>query len=220
MRFCRHCGVNIQNDLARCPLCDMETVKTDDEFSLDYPYVRSRFGRRLSVKLISFCVISFIAASLMVAHLVPSESPWAPITVAVLIYGWISSVNVLSRIPNPASIVLCQLVSAGSLCFVIDLFTGFHRWSVNYVIPCLIMGASVALTVFISVKPSKYRVYTIYQLVLAVLGLLSILLWVFGYSNIEWPVEVAAFVSILCFLAVTVFQRRKTEAEFKKRFHV
>ncbi len=220
MRFCRHCGVKIQNDLLRCPLCDMETVITDGEFSSDYPYIKSRFGRRLLLKLISFCVIAVIGASLLVDHLVPTDSPWAPITVAALVYVWVSALNVLSKIPNPASIVLCQLVSAGALCFVIDMLTGFHRWSVNFVIPALVAGASIALTVFISVKPAKYRVYTVYQLVIAVLGLLSVLLWVFGYSDIEWPVEAAAFVSILCFLAVTVFSRRKTGTELKKRFHV
>lgn len=220
MRICRHCGVKIQNDFARCPLCDMQTVKTDDEFSLDYPYVKSRFGRKLLVRLITFCTVVLIAASLLVDHLVPTDSKWAFITAAALVYGWISAINVLWRIPNPASIIFCQLISAGLFCFAVDFVTGFYRWSVNYVVPSLIIAASLALTIMITVRPQKYRVYVIYQLITAVLGVLSILLWVLGYSKVEWPTEAAAFISVLCFLAVTFFSARKTENELKKRFHV
>lgn len=220
MRYCGHCNVKLRNDLERCPLCDMETEKTDDCFEADYPYVRSRFGRMLLIKLISFCVIVFIGASLLVDHLVPTQSPWAAITVAALIYAWASAFNVLRRIPNPASVIMCQLIAASALCFVIDYLTGYHKWSVNFVIPFLIVAAALATSLMIAIKPMRYRENTLYQLIIAVLGVLSVLLWVFGYSDIEWPVVTAAFVSILCFFTVLVFSRRRAGTELKKRFHV
>ena len=220
MRFCAHCGVKLANDNPKCPLCDMDTEKIDDEFSLDYPYIKSRFTRGLLIRLISFMAVVFASASFMIDHLVPTGSPWALITIAAIVYVWISAMNLLRHTPNPASIALCQLFCIGGLVFFIDFFTGFYRWSVNFVIHFLIIGSAIATTLMIAIRPMKYRAFTIYQFVIAALGVLSVLLWVFGWSEIEWPVVTAAGVSILCFLAMLVFSYRRTQHELKKRFHV
>ncbi len=220
MRFCRHCGVKLANDIERCPLCDMVTERTDDAFENDYPYIKSRFTRDLLLRLITFIAIAVAGASLLVDHLVPTGSPWAIITVVAIIYLWISAMNILRFTPNPASIMLCQLWCISGLLFVIDYLTGYYRWSVNYVIPFLIMGAVAAMALMILIRPMKYRAYIIYLLVMAVLGGLSVLLWIFGYSDTEWPVVTSAFVSAVCFFAVTFFLRRRTRNELEKRFHV
>lgn len=220
MRICRHCGVKLANDIERCPLCDMVTEKTDDIFSLDYPYIKSRFTRDLLLKLITFLAVVCAMISLLVDHLVPTGSPWVVIVVAAIVYLWISAMNVLRFTPNPASIMLCQMFGVSGLTFIIDYLTGYYRWSVNYVIPFLIMAAAIATAMMILIKPVKYRAYTIYLLVVAVLGVLSVLLWIFGYSEIEWPVVTSAFVSAVSFFVVLVFSRRRTENELRKRFHV
>lgn len=220
MRYCSHCKVKIANDIEYCPLCDMGTEKTDEVFALDYPYVKSRFSRGLLLRLITFLALVFVIVSFTVDHLVPTGSPWVFIAAAAILYLWISAINVLRYTPNPASIILCQLISVSGLTYVIDYFTGYYRWSVNYVIPFLIMGAAIAITLMIAIRPMRNRAYTIYQLVIAVLGVLSVLLWIFGWSDIEWPVVTAAFVSAVCFAAVLVFSYRRTQSELKKRFHI
>ncbi len=220
MRLCRHCGVKIANDIVRCPLCDMETEITDDSFAIDYPYIKSRFSRGLLIKLITFIAVVFAGASLLVDHLVPTGSPWAFITVVAIVYVWISAMNILRYTPNPASIMLCQLFCVSGLLFVIDYLTGYYRWSVNFVVPFLIMAAALATTLMILIKPMKNRAYIIYLLVIAVLGVLSVLLWIFGWSEIEWPVVTSAWVSAVCFFVVMVFLHRRTKNELHKRFHV
>lgn len=220
MRFCAHCGVKLANDNPKCPLCDMDTEKISDDFSLDYPYIKSRFTRGLLIRMISFMAVVFCATSFLIDHLVPTGSPWAFITIVVIVYVWISAMNLLRHTPNPASITLFQLFGIGGLVFFVDLFTGFYRWSINFVIPFLIIAAAIATTLMIAIRPMKYRAFTIYQLVIAALGVLSVFLWVFGYSEIEWPVVTAAGVSTLCFATMLVFSYRRTRHELKKRFHV
>ncbi len=220
MRFCSHCRAKIENDIEKCPLCDMDTTKPDDNFDEAYPYIKSRFTRGLVIKLITFVAVVFIGAGLLVNHLVPTGNPWALITAAAIIYAWISAINVLRFTPNPPSITLGQLFCVSGLVFWIDFLTGWLKWSINYVIPFLIIAAALATTLMIVIKPMKFRAYTIYQLVIAVSGLLSVLLWVFGYSDVEWPVVTAAWISILCFVTMLVFSWRKTRNELKKRFHV
>ncbi|MCI8388659.1 MAG: hypothetical protein HFE63_09365 [Clostridiales bacterium] len=220
MRICPNCKVSIENDLDYCPLCDMETDKVSDDFELDYPYIKTRFSRRLFAKIVTFLAVVFAAVSFLINHLVPTDNPWAFITAAAIAYIWLNLMNLISNARNPGSITLWQLLTVSGLTFVIDYLTGWHKWSVNYVIPALIMAAAVAIVLCIAIRPVKYRAYTLYQLVIAVLGVLAVLLWIFGYSDVEWPVVAAAATSLLCFAAMVVFANRYTRNELKKRFHV
>ncbi len=198
----------------------MDTEKLDENFALDYPYIKSRFTRGLLIKLISYIAVVFSAASLLIDHLIPTGSPWAFITAAAIVYVLISLINLLRYTPNPASIVLWQLFGISGLVFFIDYLTGFYRWSINYIIPFLIIAAALVVTLMIIIRPKRYRANTIYQLVIAVLGVLSVFLWVFGWSEIEWPVVAAAGISLLCFGTMLVFSYRRIRHELKKRFHV
>lgn len=220
MRICRGCGVKLENDLEYCPLCDIETEKIDDDFSLDYPYVRTGFSRRMFVKIVTFLAVVIAAISFLINHLLKTDSHWVPITVAVIFYIWLSLMNIARDTKNPGSITLCQLLTVSGLCFIIDYFSGWKRWSVNYVIPGLIMAAAVTIVLFILIRPVKYRAYTVYQLVIAVLGALDVLLWIAGFSEIEWPVVAAAGVSTLCFSVTMVFSSVSARSELRKRFHI
>lgn len=219
MRICRNCGVKLENDLTFCPLCDMETTKTDDSFAESYPYIKMRFSRKLVIRSVTFISVVVAALSFLINHLVPTESPWALITAGAIVYIWLSFMNLIRNTRNPGSILLCQLLTVSGLTFVIDYLTGWRRWSVNYVIPFLIIAAAIAIVLFIAIRPLKYRAYTIYQLVIAVLGVLAVLLWILGCSEIEWPVVAAAATSVICFLAMFVFSDRYTKNELRKRFH-
>ncbi len=220
MKQCRHCGIKIASDLPRCPLCDMETAALDADFAADYPYVKSRFTRSLTVRLVTFLAIVVAGLSFFINHLVPSDSPWVYITAVAIVYVWISMINLVSNLRNPGSVILCQLLSASGLLFGIDFLTGWHKWSVNYVIPFLIIGAALGIVLCMLIRPLKFRAYTIYQLMIAVLGVLSLLLWFFGAADVEWPVEAAAIFSLLCFLSMLVFADRRTRNELHKRFHI
>ena len=220
MRYCRHCRVKLTGDLPYCPLCDMKTDVTDEVFEEDYPYVHSRFSRGLLLKMITFIAVVFVAASLMINHLVPTDNPWAFITAAGILYAWITAMGILKSTPNPPSLLLMQLFTVSGLTVLIDYLTGWYHWSITWVVPGLIIAAALAILLMIVIVPHRYRAYTVYLLVIAVLGVLSIFLWVFGVSDVEWPVMTAAGVSLLCFVTMLVFSHKRTTSELTKRFHV
>ena len=80
--------------------------------------------------------------------------------------------------------------------------------------------AALAVTLMIVIRPARYRSNTIYQLVIAIFGVFSVLLWMLGWSAVEWPAVAASGVSLLCFSAMLVFSTKRTHHELKKRFHV
>ena len=69
------------------------------------------------------------AVSFLVNHLIKTESPWAFITAAAIVYIWLNLMNLARDTRNPGSVTLCQLLTVSGFCFIIDYLTGFRRWS-------------------------------------------------------------------------------------------
>lgn len=221
MRYCRYCGVKLVNNQRYCPLCDMETVEADGGSAEDYPYVKPRLTRRMFIKSITFSVIVAVVLIFLIDHLLPyNTGVWYLLATVGLIYGWLSFVTVMKNLRDPGAIVFSQLILASLCTAAVDKLCGWYRWSVNYVIPGLVAAAAIAIVLCISIRPDKFRTYTIYQIVIAFIGLVPVGLWAVGFSEIEWTAVAAAAVALLCFAVILVFSHRHTRSELKKRFHV
>lgn len=219
MRYCKSCGVKLANDLAYCPLCDMETQKLDSSFEEDYPYIKNRLTRRMFIKSVTFSAIAAVAISFIIEHLLPESGNWYLIVTASLIYGWLTLLTILCNLRDPGGIVFSQLVLASFITISLDRLCGWYRWSVNYVVPGLVAAAAIAIVLCISIRPDRFRTYTIYQMVIAIVGTVPVLLWFTGLSEIEWTAVAAATVAVFCFAVILVFSHRHTKSELKKRFH-
>lgn len=221
MRYCRYCGVKLVNDQRYCPLCDMETVESDGGSAEDYPYIKPRLTRRMFIKSITFSVIVAVVLIFIIDHLMPQKTDgWYLFATVGLIYGWLTFVIVMKNLRNPGGIVFSQLILASLLTAAVDKLCGWSRWSVNYVIPGLVAAAAISVVLCISIRPDKFRTYTIYQIVIAFIGLIPVIFWAVGFSEIEWTAVAAALVALLCFAVILVFSHRHTRSELKKRFHV
>ena len=220
MRYCKNCGVTLANDLSYCPLCDMETVDHGGVCDEDYPYIKPRVTKGMFIKSVTFSVIVAVALSFLIEHLLPESGVWYLLVTVGLIYGWLTFITVMKNLRDPGGIVFSQLILASAACAAIDKLCGWLRWSVNFVIPGLVAAAAVAIVLCISIRPDKFRTYTIYQMVIAVAGIVPVALWLSGLSEIEWTAMAAAAVAILSFAVILVFSRRHTTSELRKRFHV
>ena len=220
MRYCKNCGVNLANDLEYCPLCDMETVPKDGPSEADYPYIKPRVTKGMFMKSVTFTVIVAVALSFLIEHLLPDSGIWYLLVTVGLIYGWLTFITVMKNLRDPGGIVFSQLILLSIACGLIDRLCGWYRWSVNFVVPGLVAAAAMAIVLCIAIRPDKFRTYTIYQVVIAVVGFIPVALWLTGLSEIEWTAMAAAAVAILSFAVILVFYRRHTTSELKKRFHV
>ncbi len=212
--------MTLANDLSYCPLCDMETVDQGGDCDMDYPYIKPRVTKGMFIKAVTFSVIVTVALSFLIEHLLPESGVWYLLVTAGLVYGWLTFITVMKNLRDPGGIVFSQLILASAACAAIDKLCGWLRWSVNFVIPGLVAAAAVAIVLCISIRPDKFRTYTIYQMVIAAAGIVPVALWLSGLSEIEWTAMAAAAVAILSFAVILVFSRRHTTSELRKRFHV
>ncbi len=220
MKYCNVCQVKVENNIRRCPLCEKELQELDGVYKQDYPNIRSSKLFRTIVKLVFLVSLVAVGASFVLDYLNPTQVLWSVIVLAGIIYLWINFWIALKLKKNWGLTVLIQIISISLFCMVIDwTVNDWARWSINYVVPGLIIAGSVFITVITIVKPMNFRDYIIYLLEIAILGLLSLLLVWLHLSTVRWTLITAAFYSVGTFLGMFLFADRKTKHELKKRFH-
>ncbi len=105
------------------------------------------------------------------------------------------------------------------MAYLWDLFTGFHGWSLNYVLPILCTCAMVAMSVIAKIRKLDIESYLLYLIMDCVFGILSFTLLVIGKTSVVIPSAIC-FASTIIFLAALLFFEGKTLfAELQRRFH-
>lgn len=211
--------MKIENRLAKCPLCG-ETLETlDNEFVQEFSRKRSMRWYMLMVKIIFFIEVVIVTAMLLLNELTGFEWLWTLVVICCTVYLGISVITALRGARNIGFLVLIQSLGISAVTYVIDYAFGHYGWSLNYVLPFLLIGASLAVTLLIILSPMGLRDYIIYQFAIAAMGLVPVLLIWTEAVTVTWPSVVCAFYSAMVFFGIFLFAGRKTKHEMKKRLH-
>jgi hypothetical protein len=221
VRYCNKCKVIIENSLDSCPLCNQRTLKRNETAEIDFP-VQTIYGEDLFKKIMRFLVFIFITliGTNIVLNLTFSfKTIWAPYFIIVLFYAYLILRAAMRSFRDIGTIVMINVWMLSIIGFIIDLVLGFNGWSLDYVIPFLILAGIIALVIFMLIKPTHFLAYFIYLLMIATFGLaLLILLWA-GFVVEKVPSIITAFVSFLAIVGMFIFGDRSAKNEFVKRFH-
>jgi len=101
-----------------------------------------------------------------------------------------------------------------------DIFTGWYRWSVNFVLPALYIAAMLGIAIVSRVMRMKAEDYTIYLLIDTVFGLIPLIFFLTGLANVGWLCLASVIISLLSLTAVFLFSEINLWQELKKRFHL
>lgn len=220
MTFCKRCGVHLRGNQEICVLCGSRTESLDDgsESEREYPVVRYSNKLRYAVRLIALISVVAVAVSLYIDYHFQSDTFWSLIVLATAIYGWTAFLS-RKTYKNIGLMILIQLIAVSVVGYVIDFSTGNHGWMINYVIPFMLIAAQGIITAILIARPLLFRDVILYQLQIAVVGILSVLFLLFGVATVLWPYIAACVYSAVIFLGMFLFADRKTKQELRKRFH-
>ena len=220
MKRCSKCRMNIENRLARCPLCGETLEPLDSAFVQEYCRNRSLRRYMLAVKIIFFVQVMVVTGMLLLNLLTGFQWLWALAVICCTVYLGVSAITAIRSSRNIGMLTLVQTLGISLVTFVIDYSFGHYGWSLNYVIPFLLIFSSLFLTFLIVLRPMGLRDYIIYQFVIAAMGLAPVLMVLLGWVDVIWPSVACAFYSAMVFLGMFLFASRKTKHEMKKRFHL
>lgn len=220
MSKCVRCQVTILDETDKCPLC-RHVIKQEGEVWNTYPdAIRVTRRYRFLENLVLF--LSLVAAAVM-ASVNYAERPdilWSPVVILILLYG--NAVLRLAVIGKSG-----YMFKALSLTFLgivlllcIDWLTGYHGWSLDFVLPGGILLIDLGIFVLMWVNHRNWQSYMMAQILMILLSLIPLLLLRLGVIRFALLSQIAAGVSVFLFLGTLILGDARARTELKRRFHV
>jgi NRPS condensation-like uncharacterized protein len=167
-----------------------------------------------------FCLAAaaaFVAADLSINPNVR----WTLFTAAGIGSMWLASAIGFNKRYNLMKNAMWQLIIVSIGCMLWDVFTGWHGWSVDFVLP--IMCMTILFSMFIITKVQKHtaREYMIYFVMASGYGVILPLIFLLA-GVIKFRI-ISVICVLICFLflaALIIFKGKEFGEEMHKKFHV
>lgn len=221
MLYCEKCGVSISGDRRRCPLCQSRLTGTGDPASETFPALPDRSETMsLIIRAMVFLSIAAVVLCSSIDALLPESVKWSYYVVAAVACMWFCIANVLLRRHNLPKNILWMAFLISLLALAWDFFTGWHHWSLDYVIPSVLVFALIAVAVISKAMRKQFEDYMIYLIIDALFGIIPLLFLLMDWVRVTYPSIVCVAVSLLSLAALCTFESEQIRAEIKKRLHL
>ena len=220
MKFCPHCKVQLEADPERCPLCHNVTEPALGPSYRAYPplpVLAHRGGLYRFLQFLSAVAgIVAVALNLSLGH----EVWWSLFVLAGIGCGWLCLLVFIRKRHNPMKVLVWQVALCMVLSVLWDLATGWHRWSVEFVIPSVLLCAmvtTVVLVLALHIPPAESAIYAFILILLDIipLGLLLGGVCHFVYLSITCVAAGAVYLAAPCMLIPGTFF-----SQLRRRFHL
>ena len=154
MQYCPKCRISIRGDKTECPLCGGRV--TGESVPGGFPVLdRRRFSHMSLVKVGTFCLLTFFIIMMSLEILYDFKLAWVPFAVMGALIAWGDLMVGIYYRNNLIKTLFIETYLAMAVCILIDTLTGWHGWSLAYVLP---IGFVMLVFVTIAVR----RVYNLY----------------------------------------------------------
>lgn len=172
-------------------------------------------------KIYSFLCIALVALMLVTDLNFHPKIRWTLFTAGGVATMWVASSIGFFKRYNLLKNLMWQLLIGTIISFIWDALTGWHSWSVDFVLPMMSVGILFAMCVIAKVQKSPVREYLIYEIMAAGYGL--ILPGILLLCKVVKRPTVSMFGALVCFLflvGVLLFKGREFKEEMQKNLHV
>ncbi|MHC6201698.1 DUF6320 domain-containing protein [Breznakiellaceae bacterium SP9] len=222
---CQKCNVKVSGS-SHCPLCQCPLNGAGDETGTNEPIFpvipfQLRSGKKSLIRLIAFATIAVATLSVAVNISFQQDGGlWSLFVIAGLASLWSSFLVINDRWWNIPKIIFFQLLLIAVLVLLWDIFTGFYKWSLNFVLPILFSCSMVALAVFAKVRNLKVQDYSVFLGIISLISIFSLLLIVFRIVSIVYPALLCFSLSIISLASLIIFQGKSLLEELQRRLHL
>lgn len=205
-----------------CPLC--HKVLSEDfsrEESRAYPVydqqeykIRARISKLAIIGGILATLICFLVNLIVMPHFL-----WVFYVAVAVFYLLVSLNHTILSTSHLGGKITAQVISLTILLLVIDGMSGSVQWSVNYVVPFVIIAGILLISIIIIKVRMKWTGYISFLLMMIALGFLPLILYFTGVANILWPSISAASFGAATFIAMLLIANESFMTQLGRRFH-
>lgn len=220
MSKCKQCKVEIKDETHYCPLCHCVLEQGEDDKDT-YPDVRFKTKRLMLVARI-YLFVALIASVLLVLvnRTFYHGVWWSAIAIAGLAYIYLTlHFAILNDAGYRMKIVVLTVFGILTV-ILIDVVMGYRGWSINYVLPGLVLLIDIGIIILMIVNARNWQSYLLFQIAVILCSLISWILWKMGLLTHPLLSQIAFGVSVFLFLGTVIIGDRRARTELKRRFHV
>lgn len=205
-----------------CPLChNVLDEVTDLDAASTYPDISEKFKKiTLFKRIIMFSGIVAIALCGFVDVQLNGRPNWSIIVSLVVLYAIFELFMFLNPESGYQKRIFFTIIGGFLVVVAIDLLTGFHGWSLNFVFPGAIFLMNVGLLMLMVINRRNWQSYMIHQIGVILVGIIPIILIRLGIVTYTKLSELAFLSSVLVFVGTFIFGGRVARMELKRRFHI
>lgn len=219
MNKCNKCNVYINTKTNKCPLCGCNIkIKNGENVFPHVNYLDKKY--HLMKKILLFLSLCGIFISLYINYSIAHTLSWSYFVVLGIITFWVTLLISLNSRKNLIKMLFLEMIFLIILSLIWDYSTGFKLWSVNYLLPFIIVSYLIGvfiLNMFIKKLKGEFAFYTCFA---SVLGLIPGLLIILNKLYVNIPSYICSIFSIVMLIYLLVFNKKIVRNELEKRFHI
>ena len=183
--------------------------------------VKPNYEGKKFFKYFSFCCIAAIVVGVMLNAIISPQSRWAAFVAAGAFSMWLALAIGFFKRHNLLKNAMWQLVVVSAGCIIWDACTGWHKWSVNFVLPAVCVIIELSMLIISKLQSHSAREYMIYYVMASVYSIaLPFILLLTKVITVTAPAVLCVGLSFLFLIALIIFKGREFKEEMQKKFHV
>ncbi len=219
MKHCEKCNVDVSGNRKICPLCQTLLSGTGEEEV--YPYIPSFFNKhKIMIKTAVFASLSACIISVAVNSMIPQSGKWSSFVLLGMACIWLCLYVIIKKHDNIPKTILYHVFIISGLSILWDKFTGWHGWSLDFVVPSVCIAAMIATVVVVKIFKKHLRNYIFFIFMNALFGILPSIFYTAKLVHIQYPSIICSALSIIIITGLLIFQGHEIFVELKKKFHL
>ena len=219
MQYCSKCRISIRGDKTECPLCGGRL--TGEATPGGFPVLaKKRFTHMSVVKVATFCCIAFFIIMMALEILYNFELAWVPFAILGVLIAWGDLMVGIYFRNNLIKTLSVETYLAMAVCLLVDTLTGWHGWSLAYVLPIgfvLLVFVTIGVGRAASLRLEEYIIYIFVTILLSMLQIFPVLAHV---NPVAFPAVACMALLLIEACAAVIFRFRDLRSAVEKMFNL
>jgi hypothetical protein len=231
MKTCENCGVEVEEDLKRCPLCrarlDDGPEEEPEELGEEPPQQTVSNARFWLWEVVS--LLSFVAALVIFASdfAFGFDIAWARYPLSAIAFLWASATVLIGLAKHPVWRLIAQTVVVAGFLFALQFLTESGDWFLPLGLPITVLTGVLGGGAVFAIRRLRLSALPAVAVVILAAGVLvvGIELFIKRFQGSEvlvsWSLVAFACALALFFLILWINKRmRERHSEYRKVFHL
>lgn len=219
MNKCPKCKITLHVNETVCPICHnvIELNKPDSIYPKILPKYRSF---KLFMKIALLISTLGIIFSCSINYIVNKQLSWSILVILGIVSFWLTFLVSAKHERSFMKKLFVEIIAIIILSILWDKSTGFHKWSITYVLPFLCTSYTVTFLIIRIFTSKATKDHVLYTYLNSLIGFIPAHFIIYNSLNVLWPSYLSVFTSIFVICFLFLFNRKTLESEIERRLHI